>query len=556
VRKGRSSAITRAATWCFVLIGLSCSSESGPTVGGQTNWLSACQSDDDCGKYSCVCGTCTQLCERSDDCLDLPTSSCLLSDEPGLVAQCDGQKPELPGACLPSCQVDACPQNTSCVAGLCGATPEPTTTVSVDDRTRFQTLVGIGATVAYNVDELVGRADKAELFDAFFLEAGFGIIKLRNLVYPEAAADVLEGTVEVIAAATARLGHAPIVLLESTSPPSILKANASTWCEGNPETCTLARTTAGGFDYAGLADYWRLSLEAYQGAGILPDYISLQNNVDYVPPTGHPAEACHFLPTEGSVAVATDSGSVSVEYPGYREALEALQPVLEGFASPPKVVVPDTTGPDKVTDYLDALELGTVDAIGHHFYGMDPAAIDTAGLEVLAELSATSNLPLFQTELEADALSTAKFLHAALVTEGAAAYIHHPLAVTPTVLEESKSLVNLLEDGFAVSEIYHVMTHYSRYVAAGWQRVSAAVTPGGVLASAWSSPDGSQKAVILTNPATTRAVVELEGISVSLGSSAVIRTVLGGMEQHQLLGELSGDRIVVVPGQSLVTVTY
>src|SRR5262245_39237734 len=34
----------------------------------QPNWLDACKSDDDCGYYRCVCGTCTHTCGSTEDC--------------------------------------------------------------------------------------------------------------------------------------------------------------------------------------------------------------------------------------------------------------------------------------------------------------------------------------------------------------------------------------------------------------------------------------------------------------------------------------------------------
>ena len=74
----------RLLVWDFVPLALAawvsgCNSR-GDT---QTNWLKACDSNDDCGDFVCVCGACTLECSRQSDCASAPAgATCMLSSSP------------------------------------------------------------------------------------------------------------------------------------------------------------------------------------------------------------------------------------------------------------------------------------------------------------------------------------------------------------------------------------------------------------------------------------------------------------------------------------------
>src|SRR5690606_29475139 len=153
---------------------------SEPRIGTQTNWLRSCQSDADCGELECLCGTCTRRCEDRATCSDLPGGSCVPAEDPGAIALCEGGTPVSDGLCLPRCPEDGCPAGTACVADVCAPALEPSALVSVDVTQRYQTLVGIGAGVAYLNDEVGRHPRKTELFDAMFSGTGLSVLRLRN----------------------------------------------------------------------------------------------------------------------------------------------------------------------------------------------------------------------------------------------------------------------------------------------------------------------------------------------------------------------------------------
>jgi len=530
-----------------------CTPTGGPKSGTQTNWLRTCKSNADCGDLRCLCGACTSSCGDADNCEGLDGAECFAADEASAVALCAGRRATSLGLCLLPCPEEGCPGGTSCVAGVCSPVPEPTASVSVDDTQRYQTLVGIGAGLAYVVDEVVQHPRKAALFDAMFSQSGLSMLRLRNRHGQDG--ESVESTGEIVAAATERMGQPPTIMLNCASPPSALKANDSSWCEANPDTCTLATLPDGTFDYAGLAAYWRASLDEYAAVGVVPDYVSIQNNVNWVPPAGAENEACRYLPTEGTATVATDAGDIEVEYPGYAEALDAVLGELAGLDSVPKIIAPETTGVALVASYLAELDMGKVDAIAHHLYDSTIDSLDLDALAALGDLGEENDRPLFQSEMAADPLTTAVLMHASFAVEGVAVYVQNGFVASASANPDG--LINLTTDDFTLGTRYHVVRQYSGHIAPGWVRVAADSDEDQVLASAWTSPEDDALVVVLTNPESTPMAVRIEtGIS-SPESTAVTRTVLGaeGVERSAELGSLSSGGIVALPPESIVTVT-
>lgn len=552
VRRASAAAMLLGSGMLLGVFGTACG-PSEPTVGTQTNWLKKCQADSECGDLQCVCGTCTLTCDDDATCSDLTDGSCVPAEDGAAVAACGGVRPAGAGMCLRECPAEGCGPGSSCVAGVCTPTLEPAAHVSVDQSERFQTLTGIGSAIAYINDEVAAHPRKAALFDALFRDSGFTVLRLRNRY--EAGADNLASTEEIVNAATNRLGHAPTIFLNSASPPAALKANDSVWCEGNPDTCTLKKLPDGSFDYAALAEHWRASLEAYAAVGIEPDYVSIQNNPNYVPELGAAIEACKLLPTEGIESVTIDGEAVDVEYAGYIQALDAVLAAIDDLPFSPQIVAPETTSYRQVQSYTAELDFGAIDAIAHHMYVPDPTDIDIDVLQALGELALEQDRPLFQSETQGDARYTAILMHASLAVEGASVFVHNGSFGSANSLEpDSTVLIRLSEDDFALGDPYYVMQHYAAHIAPGWVRVSASSDADEVLSSAWLSPDDNTMAIILTNPAITEKVVQLDTGTTGNGASKVTRTVLHGIERAADLGPLPDDGIVILPGQSLVTV--
>ena len=462
-----------------------CSPFDGPQTGSQTNWLQSCQIDAQCDAgLQCLCGACTQSCREEQSCADLPGTSCVPGEDVGAIAQCAGNEPSRSGLCLPRCEREDCGSGTACIAGVCSPLPAPTASVTVDTSTRYQTLIGFGAAIGYTNSEVIQHPRKVALLQAMFGDAGLSVLRLQNR-HGYSAGEDLASSREIIDRAEQSLGRRPLLLLTSWSPPAELKANGETSCEGNPDTCTLMQLDGGGFDYAGFADWWRASLDAYAAEGITPDYIGIQNNPNWSPGASDSKEACRFLPTEGTTTLSIDGTNARVDFPGFKEALDAVVERLAGLASTPKILAPETTGIGSVDDYIPQVGMSNVDAIAHHLYGTDPASPNLDDLETNAELAREYQLPILQTEMESDGLGTAILVQYTLTVEGASAYLQNDFASRAASLTaNSNALIDLTTEDFTLQAPYFTLRHFAHDTGPGWVRVEASSENADLLSSA------------------------------------------------------------------------
>ena len=543
-------------TLALALALTACSPSKGPQTGSQTNWLTVCDSSADCGELECLCGACTATCANDDSCSELAGASCVVPSDEGSIALCGGQRAEQ-SICLPRCEA-TCAEGTSCIAGVCAPIGTPTAHVQIDIETRHQELVGFGASLAYAEDMIVARPDKAELFDLLFDRAGLDAIRLGNRYQSMTDAPVASAS-EIATAATERLGRRPFLFMTSGTPPPALKANGERACGGDYETCTLATLSGGGFDYAGFASYWRDSLQAYASAGLVPDYISIQNNPNGIPPAETPGDACRFLPAEGTQRGTVDGTPIDVSYPGYREALAAVRAASRDLpGEPPRLAGPALPGlGTDLSAYAAPLETGAIDAIALHLYGQDPSAIDDTWLQGGAELAQRLDRPLFQTEMQADGLDTAVLMHHALTVANASAYLQNDL-VSWAPEAADVSLV-LLADGALVPQgPYYAFIHFAQHTDPGWVRVGAVSDRAALLGSAWLSPAEDALTIVLVNSGDVALEAELalsDAVRSRLSHTEVLRTVFEGIERYAALGALADEGVVHVPPRSIVTAT-
>lgn len=533
-------------------LSLSCS-PSGESGDSQTNWLRSCRADAECGDMQCLCGVCTRPCTDADACSGMPGASCVSASDSGAIAQCSGSPPPAAGLCLSRCDVAACPSAQMCVAGICAPLPEPMATVTIDPTERYQALVGFGASIAFGETELTTHPQRAALYQAVFADLGLDVLRFRNRYGHPGDAD-LTSAGQLFAAASKSLGHAPITLLSSWSPPPALKVNGALLCSGNAQTCTLVKTAAGAFDYAGLASYWLGSLGAYESVGIAPDYVGIQNNPNWVPSPAELGEACKFLPVEGTLSVPVGGVDTAVSYPGFAEAHAATVAAFSSLPSQPKIIAPETSDYASIADYVPSLDFATTDALAHQLYGVNPSALDLAALSAVGQLESKQGRPVFVTEMQADGFGTALLIHYATVVEGAAAYLQ--TALTGAVAgpgANTQALVGLEASAFNLQDPYHALRHFAHDTDPGWTRIAAVSDASGLLVSAWLSPAEDRLTVVLLNPGSVELATRLTLPGV-WQSSVVTRSVYSGAERSAPLGELTAQGMLRLPPEAVITV--
>jgi glucuronoarabinoxylan endo-1,4-beta-xylanase len=442
--------------------------------------------------------------------------------------------------------------------------------VTLDAAERHQTLVGFGASVAWYQDKLVPTPPDGA-YQLLFPDLGLDILRLRNRhgrVVKREDGNVAQD-VEIYRKATAALGHPPRVLLSSWSPPATLKANHAEDCHSNAD-CTLAKE-GGRFVYDRFAEWWRASVATYQSQGIVPDWISIENEPSFIPPSW---EGCKFDPTE------------SAEYPGYDRALAATHAALAKLPRPPAMLGPEVLGIHwgLLEKYVKPMNAELVAGIAHHIYEKGPdnvwdyldpgpdSFIDE--MQAAAKLAAAVGKPLFQTEFgtEGDGgtlggFETALLIHHSLVEEGVVAFLWWDLYWV-----HDGGLVDIDKRPLAPRDQYYSVRHFARFTDPGDVRVGAkSDAPDKIRVSAFRSAASDRLTAIIINSGDQSADVRIDiggpGGSGSSGSSetagggasAIWRTVYrppASSERWKELGALPANGVVQLPGRSIATVVW
>jgi glucuronoarabinoxylan endo-1,4-beta-xylanase len=450
-------------------------------------------------------------------------------------------------------------------AAGCGGGQDPVNvSVAIDTTVTHQTLEGFGAATAYQSYLLAGRTD--DIFQVLFVDSGLDILRLGNWYQNQGTTDPTSpfsdtNAVQIVEkATTARGGTPPKILMSSWTPPAYLKSNGVTRPPFGSGASVPAGTliqNGGAYAYADFGDWWARALQAYAAAGVVPDWVSIQNEPDFFTSQW---ETCVFGPTEG----ATVEG---IPAAGYGQALDAVSGAIRaaGLASPPVVVGPETTGfkGDIVEQYLDGLDRSELGGIAHHLYGVtgDNPAPDTFNSSMLdiGRAGATDGLPTFMTEYSPDAptmFDTAWLIDNALTVENVSAYIYWEL-----VWNNSTPPTGLVTIGsppatapYTINDLYYALKHFARWTDPGWVRVDATPSVSAVRASAFVSPDATSLTLVLLNTASEDHLVSVSPGAFPFGTLAIYRS--SGDSERTTPVTPESDGSIALPSRSIATVTF
>ncbi|MFZ5988606.1 MAG: carbohydrate-binding protein [Bacillota bacterium] len=413
-----------------------------------------------------------------------------------------------------------------------------TYSASVDINTTYQTLEGFGAAIAWYNNWLTGHPNKNELYRILFHDLGLDILRLRNQY--RNSSNFAYDDVEIVKMGKI-LNPSLKLLISSWSPPADIKQN------GVMNGGTIIKEN-GAFVYDKFADYWYNSLVAYKAKGIVPDYISIQNEPDYQDAGW---ETCIFRPTEDT------------NYPSYGKALDAVYNKIKTLPELPKILAAEATGvgSNLVQNYANAMDLTKVYGIAHHLYnGGDPYNPDSFNSAFRAIAAAYPNKPLFQTEYDyGTPFTTAQLIHNSLVEEGVSGYFYWDLiwenAQRPLVFLENPSTPSSWTNpkGYIISDFYPIMQQYAKFTDPGYKRVAVNCSATDVKITGFVSPDKSKLTLIFINKASSESTVSLNLNGYTASSSLIYRTLSNGTEKFAPAGSLSGNS-VTLPAQSVVTV--
>jgi glucuronoarabinoxylan endo-1,4-beta-xylanase len=438
---------------------------------------------------------------------------------------------------------------SSPIEGDTGETQPAAVYVSFDRR--FQVLEGFGASVAWYLDRLTGDTP-AGLYEMLFPELGIEILRLRNRYDRTEQNDKkLDDEKEIVERATKALGHPPRIMMSSWSPPAALKASGKERCLGNAD-CTLKKN--GTFVYQEFGDYWRKSLEHYASIGIVPEFISIQNEPDFVPSDW---EGCRFDPTE------------SANYPGYDRALAVVHEKVRTLAHPPKLLGPETLGIHygKAQNYTSALDSKLLFGMAHHIYERGTDGVwdwrdpgPDSFVDEMHGVADCTKLALFQTEFQTDedkgidgGFETAWLVHHSLVEEGLVSFLYWDL-----IWNGAQGLVGMNGKSPKVRDQYYSMRHYARFTDPGYQRIAASTEGKGILASAYIAPDEKQLTVVVLNTSAGPANLKLDPGGFASTKTQAFRTTYrpGKSQRWADLGAVAPGAAVRMPSRSVATFVF
>jgi len=439
---------------------------------------------------------------------------------------------------------------------------------TIDPTSTHQTLEGFGAAVAYLTNYL--SAQSGDIYKVLFVDSGLDILRIGNWYQNQDATNMNPNApftdyaaVQVIQKATAaRGGQSPKILMSSWSPPAYLKSNLMTKpLQGSDAGVSLPGTLLannGVYAYPAFGDWWARSLQAYAAQGVVPDYISIQNEPDFYA-TGW--ETCLFAATEGGIVQ-------KIQAAGYGQALSAVYAAIQSstLAVKPRIVGPESSGigSNSVQRYQGGMNPDEFYGVAHHLYnggasGNNPSP-DSFAQAMAGVSTSAAGKPTFMTEYSPGAptmFDTAWLMHTALTVEGVSAYIYWELiwAGQPSPVPLVSIVSASPNSTYTVNDTYYALKHFAKWTDPGWVRVDAVSSQAEVKASAFISPDGTQLTVVLLNTDSADHVV-----AVNPGSAFALSTVTAyrssGTSERAASAVLGDDGGIALPARSIATLTY
>lgn len=445
--------------------------------------------------------------------------------------------------------------------------------IGINNENKFQTIEGFGAGFTYYSNYVYFAQYKDEIYDLLFKDANLTILRFKNAYkYDEEAKKEYDTKVEreFYEKAKERLepdGLSPIVLMSSWTPAQYLKDSESLYGIG-----TLAKNEKGEFMYDELGQYWADLVQYYRDNGVPIDFISIQNEPDYVAAY----ESCTFDFVEKKDAAS------------YAKSFLAVYNALKGIDNPPKMLGPETMTCEKskisllVNDII-ASEPEALAGIAHHLYvGGDEESARSFNTNLRALAMEYPDLRKWMTEYyRGDFMFTVQMIQNSLSIENLNAYIFWGGVWKGAYDKEFENMIGMdagsnedewsHEHGYTVSEKYYAMKHFSEYILPGYVRVDAVVdtttineadnddvSSDDISCSAYVSPENDKMVIVAINDLDKAKKYQFATKSFDFGNSKVILTDYSKGEDTEVYytdaGKLDEDGCFELPAHSIVTI--
>ncbi len=439
--------------------------------------------------------------------------------------------------------------------------------INIDNSKGYQTIEGFGAGFTYYSHYTYYAQYKDEVYDLLFKDAHLNILRFKNKYkYEEDKEFITKVEKEYYDKAKERLaevGVEPKVLMSSWSPAQYLKDSESVYGIG-----TLAKDENGEFVYDEYGEYWAELVKAYNDGGVPIDYVSIQNECDYVAAY----ESCTFDFVEKDDAAS------------YPKAHIATYDALQKLDNPPKMVAPETMTceADRLSLFIEEIlneRPESLDAIGHHLYvGGDENSPMTFNKHFRSLAMDYPDISKWQTEYyRGDFMQTVQIIQNALMYENLNAYIYWGGVWYAPVGKDYTNLIGIdsgnteeewdHEHGYVIGEKYYSMRHFSEYILPDYIRVGTLIdndkenplTTDELSCSAFVSPDDQSRMVLVSVNDTDEAKkLQFQFEDYDIENSKVILTNFEDGENTEEFyvesGSLDELQCYELPAHSVITV--
>ena len=403
--------------------------------------------------------------------------------------------------------------------------------VTIDLNDEHQTFDGFGAAYTWYGERLLNSKDPEGGLDALFTDAKLTVLRFKNeySYYVEGKAPNVTAMAQNYKEARDRAavyGERVYVLMCCWSPPAYLKSDNSI----STGSGTLIKNDDGSYAYDEYAKWWTDSLKYYMSKGIVVDYVSIQNEVDFAPEN---YEGCLFGPKE-----TNNKASYAKAFLAVYHALKA-----EFGDNAPLMLGPESMScvPSTLLSYTNDIlkeEPEALAGVAYHLYIGGTGDSDTNTVRPSSFFTNFSGIKKYfgdirrwQTEFYiGHGIQTAELINNALTVADMTAYLYWSGVwddSTPGVFE-SFDLIEVNNAGnWRPTANYYVLRHYSQFIRPGYVRVGTAVKDGAVKAAAFVSPYRNKMAVVLVNTSDKERTVRLDAEGYTITGTQMYLSVFG-----------------------------
>lgn len=436
---------------------------------------------------------------------------------------------------------------------------------------KYQRVDGIGGGVANYERWYCEHPNREDIFDLIFKDLEVSMLRIGNWYEKNSSANPILAQQKVIMdAAGRRLGRDNFSVMMSNwlVTPELID---------NPGVgkATLKKNEEGEYMYSEFGEWCRNTLEAYQTAGITPDYLSMMNE-----PDGN---------NSGGDKICLGYGAYHSEKANYGKALEATYNALKNVTDRPKLIGPEVLGIGYNTfrNYYNDLNPDLLDVAAFHCYHggntsdykendrYSSAHAFISEFRNLARIVGDSK-PVMMTEncsyhpsVPEDAVNIAHFISNSFCYANATAYLHWALLWgydSKEAMKEGGDGCIAVESpwkssqwtdsrkGYVVRSEFYGLKHFTKHVKPGWRRIGTEYGLDEVEIVAFQAPGEKQIAVILINFSEQEQKMIRLGDMDGTYTTTVIQTDTQKESWYQVLEKADPFAEISLPEMSVTTV--